>query len=62
MLDQGQTSGCITDNFDANQTRLELAWKESMPIEEVYEKKGLLKRVVADRSIDAEVVKLIESL
>lgn len=52
LLERSKTSGRNDDNLEVIRKRFKTFRDESMPIVERYEKQGMLKHVVADRSID----------
>jgi UMP-CMP kinase len=52
LLERGKTSGRNDDNIDTILKRFRTFKTESMPIVEMYEKKGLSKTIVADRSVE----------
>ena len=65
LLERGKTSGRNDDNIDTILKRFRTFKTESMPIVEMYEKKGLSKTIVADRSVEDvynEVKSIISNL
>ncbi len=65
LLERGKTSGRNDDNLEVIRKRFKTFQDLSMPIVEVYEKKGMVKHVVADRSVEdvyAEVEQLFKEL
>jgi UMP-CMP kinase len=61
LLERGKTSGRNDDSIDVIRKRFNTYREESMPIIEMYEKEGILKKIIADRSIE-DVYKEVESL
>ena len=53
LLERGLTSGRNDDNLDVIRKRFITFREESMPIVAMYEKQGKLRKIIADRSIDA---------
>jgi UMP-CMP kinase len=52
LLERAKTSGRNDDNLETIRKRFKTFRVESMPIVDMYEKKGLVKTVVADRSVE----------
>jgi UMP-CMP kinase len=52
LLERAKTSGRNDDNLEVIRKRFKTFRDESMPIVDMYEKKGILKHVIADRSIE----------
>ena len=61
LLERAKTSGRNDDNIDVIRKRFATYKNESMPIINMYEKEGKVKKIIADRSID-EVYAEVESL
>lgn len=61
LLERGKTSGRNDDTIDVIRKRFNTYREESMPIIEMYEKEGIVKQIIADRSIEA-VYKEVETL
>lgn len=61
LLERAKTSGRNDDNLETIRKRFKTFRDESMPIVEMYEKTGLVKRVVADRSVE-DVYEEVQSL
>ena len=61
LLERGKTSGRNDDSIDVIRKRFATYREESMPIIEMYEKEGIVKKIIADRSID-DVYKEVEAL
>lgn len=53
LLERGLTSGRDDDNLDVIRKRFATFRNESMPIVAQYEAKGKLRKIIADRSVDA---------
>jgi len=65
LLERGKTSGRNDDNLEVIRKRFKTFQDLSMPIVEVYEKKGMVNYVIADRSVEdvyAEVEQLFKEL
>lgn len=65
LLERGLTSGRNDDNLEVIRKRFVTFRDESMPIVAMYEKEDKLRRVVADRSVDAvykDVLALFQGL
>jgi UMP-CMP kinase len=60
LLERAKTSGRNDDNLETIQKRFKTYYVESMPIVEMYEKRGMLKRVLSDCSVE-DVYKEVES-
>jgi UMP-CMP kinase len=52
ILERAKTSGRNDDNLETIRKRFKTFRDESMPIVDMYEKKGLVRTVVADRSVE----------
>ena len=52
LLERAKTSGRNDDNLETIRKRFKTFRDESMPIVDMYEKKGLVRTVVADRSVE----------
>lgn len=52
LLERAKTSGRNDDNLETIRKRFKTFKDESMPIVDMYEKKSLVKTVVADRSVE----------
>eukprot|EP00979_Chaetoceros_neogracilis_P002441 scaffold424_cov127-Chaetoceros_neogracile.AAC.9 len=52
LLERAKTSGRNDDNLEIIRKRFKTFRDESMPIVDMYEKKGLVKTIVADRSVE----------
>jgi len=61
LLERAKTSGRNDDNLETIRKRFKTFREESMPIVEMYEKKGLLRKVVADCSVE-DVYQEVKSL
>lgn len=61
LLERGKTSGRSDDSIDVIRKRFNTYREESMPIIEMYEKKDIVAKIIADRSID-DVYKEVEAL
>lgn len=61
LLERAKTSGRVDDSIDVIRKRFVTYREESMPIVELYEKDGKVKKIIADRSIE-EVYKEVESI
>lgn len=61
LLERGKTSGRNDDSIDVIRKRFNTYREESMPIIEMYEKEGIVKKIIADRSIE-DVYKEVEGL
>ena len=53
LLERGLTSGRDDDNLNVIRKRFATFRNESMPIVAQYEAKGKLRKIIADRSVDA---------
>jgi len=65
LLERAKTSGRNDDNLEVIRKRFKTFRDESMPIVNTYEKSGLVRHVVADRSVEdvyAEVEGLFKSI
>lgn len=65
LLERSKTSGRNDDNLEVIRKRFKTFRDESMPIVDMYMGKGMLKHVVADRSIDdvyAEIEKYFKMM
>ena len=65
LLERGLTSGRNDDSLDVIRKRFVTFREESMPIVDMYEKQGKVRRVIADRSVDAvyaDVLQLFQSI
>jgi UMP-CMP kinase len=65
LLERAKTSGRNDDNLEIIRKRFKTFRDESMPIVDMYEKKGLVKTIVADRSVEdvyEEVQALFEGI
>ena len=60
LLERGLTSGRNDDNLEVVRKRFVTFRKESMPIVDMYEKQGKLRRVVADRSVDTVYMDVLD--
>lgn len=60
LLERSKTSGRNDDNIETIRKRFVLFRETSMPIVNMFEEKGLVKTVVADKSVD-DVYKEVES-
>jgi len=61
LLERGQTSGRVDDNLDVIRKRFETFRNESMPIVGRYEKKGKVRKVQADRTVE-DIYNEVEAL
>ena len=61
LLERAKTSGRNDDSIDVIRKRFVTYRDESMPIIEMYEKEGKVRKIIADRSISS-VYKEVESL
>jgi UMP-CMP kinase len=61
LLERSKTSGRIDDSIDVIRKRFDTYREESMPIIEMYEKDGKVRKIIADRSIE-EVYQEVESI
>ncbi|KAL3822372.1 hypothetical protein ACHAXA_010850 [Cyclostephanos tholiformis] len=61
LLERSKTSGRVDDTIDVIRKRFDTYKEESMPIIEMYEKDGRVKKIIADRSME-EVYKEIEAI
>lgn len=61
LLERAKTSGRNDDSIDVIRKRFVTYREESMPIIEMYEKEGKVRKIIADRSIE-EVYKEVESI
>ncbi len=61
LLERAKTSGRNDDNLETIRKRFTLFRETSMPIVDMFEKKGLVKTVVADKSVD-DVYKEVQAL
>jgi len=61
LLERAKTSGRNDDNLETIRKRFKTFRDESMPIVEMYEKTGLAKIIVADRSVE-DVYEEVQSL
>lgn len=52
LLERAKTSGRNDDNLETIRKRFKTFRDESMPIVDMYEKDGLVRKVIADRSVD----------
>lgn len=52
LLERAKTSGRNDDNLETIRKRFKTYRDESMPIVEMYEKKGMLKKIMADCSVE----------
>jgi UMP-CMP kinase len=65
LLERGQTSGRSDDNLDVIRKRFVTHRETALPIVQMYEGEGLLRTIVADRSVEdvyVEVSKLFQGL
>mmetsp|Transcript_28701 Transcript_28701/g.34966 ORF Transcript_28701/g.34966 Transcript_28701/m.34966 type:complete len:239 (-) Transcript_28701:28-744(-) len=53
LTERGKTSGRNDDTLDVIRKRFETFRKESMPIVDMYEKENKVRKISADRSVDA---------
>ncbi|KAL7531794.1 hypothetical protein ACHAXR_004242 [Thalassiosira sp. AJA248-18] len=60
LLERAKTSGRNDDSIDVIRKRFVTYREESMPIIQMYEKEGKVRKIIADRSIE-EVYKEVES-
>mmetsp|Transcript_27873 Transcript_27873/g.39886 ORF Transcript_27873/g.39886 Transcript_27873/m.39886 type:complete len:245 (-) Transcript_27873:39-773(-) len=61
LLERGKTSGRSDDSLDVIRKRFDTYREESMPIIEMYEKEGKVRKILADRSIE-DVYAEVESI
>ena len=61
LLERAKTSGRNDDSIDVIRKRFATYRDESMPIIEMYEKEGKVRKIIADRSIE-EVYEEVESI
>eukprot|EP00560_Eucampia_antarctica_P006336 CAMPEP_0197823366 /NCGR_PEP_ID=MMETSP1437-20131217/706_1 /TAXON_ID=49252 ORGANISM="Eucampia antarctica, Strain CCMP1452" /NCGR_SAMPLE_ID=MMETSP1437 /ASSEMBLY_ACC=CAM_ASM_001096 /LENGTH=276 /DNA_ID=CAMNT_0043422499 /DNA_START=63 /DNA_END=893 /DNA_ORIENTATION=+ len=61
LLERGLTSGRNDDNLEVIRKRFQTFRKESMPIVDMYEKEGKVRKFKADRSVE-DVYKEVEAL
>mmetsp|Transcript_28453 Transcript_28453/g.44813 ORF Transcript_28453/g.44813 Transcript_28453/m.44813 type:complete len:249 (-) Transcript_28453:32-778(-) len=61
LLERGKTSGRSDDSLDVIRKRFNTYRDESMPIIEMYEKEGKVRKIMADRSIE-DVYAEVESI
>ncbi len=61
LLERAKTSGRNDDNLETIRKRFKTFRDESMPIVDMYEVKGLVRTVVADRSVE-DVYEEVEGL
>ncbi|KAL7501226.1 hypothetical protein ACHAWT_011158 [Skeletonema menzelii] len=61
LLERGKTSGRSDDSLDVIRKRFDTYREESMPIIEMYEKEGKVRKIMADRSIE-DVYAEVESI
>ena len=61
LLERSKTSGRNDDNLETIRKRFVLFRETSMPIVDMFEAKGMLKTVIADKSVD-DVYKEVETL
>merc|ERR1719223_1404893 len=52
ILERAKTSGRNDDNLETIRKRFKTFRDTSMPIVDMYEKDGLVRKVIADRSVD----------
>mmetsp|Transcript_31174 Transcript_31174/g.63346 ORF Transcript_31174/g.63346 Transcript_31174/m.63346 type:complete len:256 (-) Transcript_31174:2633-3400(-) len=65
LLERGKSSGRNDDQIDVIRKRFATFRGESMPIVDMYEKEGKVRKVVADRDVEEvykDVAKLVEGL
>ena len=65
LLERGKSSGRNDDQIDVIRKRFVTFREESMPIVDMYEKEGKVRKVVADRDVEEvykDVAKLVEGL
>ena len=61
LLERSKTSGRNDDTIDVIRKRFDTYREESVPIVEMYERVGKVRRIIADRSIE-EVYREVESI
>mmetsp|Transcript_39298 Transcript_39298/g.58010 ORF Transcript_39298/g.58010 Transcript_39298/m.58010 type:complete len:249 (+) Transcript_39298:51-797(+) len=61
LLERGKTSGRSDDSLDVIRKRFNTYREESMPIIDMYEKEGKVRKILADRSIE-DVYAEVESI
>jgi len=61
LLERGKTSGRSDDSIDVIRKRFITYRDESMPIIDMYEKEGKVRKIIADRSIE-EIYEELEAL
>ena len=65
LLERAKTSGRNDDNIDVIRKRFVTFREESMPIVNMYESEGKVRKVIADRDVEEvykDVAKLVETL
>ena len=61
LLERSKTSGRNDDTIDVIRKRFDTYREESVPIVEMYERVGKVRKIIADRSIE-EVYREVESI
>ena len=61
LLERAKTSGRNDDNIETIRKRFKIFQEESMPIVEMYEQRGILKKIMADCSVE-DVYQEVQSL
>jgi UMP-CMP kinase len=61
LLERAKTSGRNDDNLETIRKRFKTFRDTSMPIVDMFEKKGMLKKIIADKNVD-DVYKEVEVL
>jgi UMP-CMP kinase len=61
LLERSKTSGRVDDDIDVIRKRFDTYREESLPIIEMYDRDGKVRKIVADRSIE-EVYTEVESI
>lgn len=65
LLERGQTSGRNDDNIEVIRKRFKTFEEENLPILQLYDKKGLVRTIQSDQSVEevySETRKLVEKL
>lgn len=61
LLERSKTSGRVDDSIDVIRQRFTTYHEDSMPIINMYEKYGIVRKIIADRTIE-QVYKEVESI
>ena len=61
LVGRSKTSGRVDDSVDVIRRRFTTYREESMPIINMYEKRGIVRKIIADRTIE-QVYKEVESI